>query len=205
MEEKKDIFYCDLRGTFLEDIDDAIENNKEEIEKFIENLYKLIESDEVSKMVFSFVSSDNINVIIKVASYLKDLIDSEKIEIGALYGADTKYEDGKITTVEPSKLAQIQNDITEVDKGNINNIYFADDSISQHMINPFVNLHKEKLAVSPINFISIIPGCNEENASKRIPLLKQGSFVASEDNALKGVNKSIESWLQRKEISPIEK
>lgn len=119
----KSRFYCDIRGTF----DGGEANRKILLMELVNNLINLDNSEEI---LFSFVSSDDINFINEYMQELAPFIKNTKIKFGNQYGAKKVFNNGNVTDCPIGKGFQIYYDLKDSD---CKRVYYAEDSFSHRL------------------------------------------------------------------------
>lgn len=148
------IFFCDISGTFTGDV-----NREQSLKNLADNLNRLIESEDIPNLKFSFISSENPEFIKQYVKELKKYITNPKIQLGTHYGFDKKFIEGEEPVECPmGKAGQIIDELKHYD--NINKIYYDDDTPIYHVMIDYI----ARISDIPINsFIHIIPGIDEDN------------------------------------------
>ena len=128
------VFFCDIIGTFKgktgdEDIDYS------ELMSFIKFLEDLIENDNSDKLIFSFITSDNIDLVLKESEFFRSYLNNTHINLGRQYFEDGYIEDGLIYKAPKTKPQQILEYIEDLkNEYVISMIYYADDAQHNHTI-----------------------------------------------------------------------
>lgn len=120
---KATIFFCDIRGT----IEGRVKNKLSDYEKFNELILKIKEKNNSDFIIFSLISSDNVEYIKQNYEYLNEHF-SDSITFGKQF-FDEGYIDGKtVITGDNGKCNQIINYLNELSESYyIDNIILADD------------------------------------------------------------------------------
>ena len=164
--EKVTLFFCDICETFSSEYPFKV--NDDDLKRFIENLNKLILYNESDKIIFSFVTTENLDTVLSMEELLKKHINKSNISIGKHI-----YSDGVKTVNKPHDiLEQIKN---LKSKYNIsNNIYYADDSEFSHLM--LIEL-KNYLGIDH-EIKSIIP---ENNGLEEVNEIIENSIINSSE------------------------
>lgn len=172
-----DIFFCDIVGTYQ----GTSQNRKQEVKKFVKKVLKLVEIDQVDHIIFSFVSSENMEIvkscIDEITPYLND-----QIKLGIQFSESEIYFEGLIRQTEMScKLDQILYVTRKL--GEVKNIYFADDSeFIQTLVSDFFAQKYPQF-----NVISFVPGTQ----STRF-------LYKTEQKGIDGLNKIMDQYIHMK-------
>ena len=121
------IFLCDIYGTYKVD-NHHVDIN--ELERFLTNLDKLRKRNNSSKLLFSFVSTENAEIVKNETNILKSTNKNDDIVLGKqLFENGFIYQD-KVYIEDPiGKVFQIKKYLEELkDKFIIDKVYFADDN-----------------------------------------------------------------------------
>lgn len=188
-----DIFFCDISGT--------ITGNEKQREKalteFSNNLTKLIDENKTTKLLFSFVSTNEHSSINNTISEVKKYITDPRIEFWYNYGFDERFKhNGEIEHCKNGKQLQIMNELKSI-KEPINTIYFADDTILYHRMIEYFFYSKESLAEKLVHFI---PGTGEEEINEEFMNATYSNLVG-----IDGLNLCIENKLHQKKEEIINK
>lgn len=127
------IFLCDLYGTY------KVDNKKvdiNELEKFLINLDTLRKQNNSSKLLFSFVSTENAEIIKNETNILKCMNKNDNIVLGKqFFDHGFIYQDKVYCEEVIGKVFQIKKYLEELnDKYIIDKVYFADDNIFIHYL-----------------------------------------------------------------------
>lgn len=175
--DKMDIFFCDIVGTF----EGNQENRVYEVKEFIEKILKLVEIDQVNHIIFSFISSENMEIVKQCINEIKPYL-NDQIKLGIQFSEEAIYFEGSVSEINMSgKLEQILYVTKKLEK--VKNIYFADDSeINQKIISEVL-----KVKYPNFNIISFVPGTE----SKQF-------FYGNEQKGITGLNKIIDHYIHTK-------
>lgn len=127
------IFLCDLYGTY------KVDNKKvdiNELEKFLINLDTLRKQNNSSKLLFSFVSTENAEIIKNETNILKCMNKNDDIVLGKqFFEHGFIYQDKVYCEEVIGKVFQIKEYLEELnDKYIIDKVYFADDNRFLHYL-----------------------------------------------------------------------
>lgn len=139
------IFFCDIRGTF----DGSHEEREEQLKRFVANLQKLMQIDGLNQLVFSFVSTDEMDYVKTVIEELKPYLVGTNIVLGP----QMAYNEILINdVVKPYFIGKTYQMMKYIDGEDLKNIYFADDTLLHHNILKFI-ISKEHPNVKLKNFV----------------------------------------------------
>ena len=116
-------FICDIIGVFCGGRDNRIS----ELKKFVDNLKKLIEVDELTDLTFCFSSSEDMSEMRRSIEELESILKGEDIKIGPHFSYDEKMENGKIRNTRKGKVYHA---IDILKNREVNNVYIADASFA---------------------------------------------------------------------------
>lgn len=123
--KKVTLFFCDIWGTF--DSKNHLNVNCEEIKRFVDNLNQLMQYNETNQVIFSFVTTENLNTVRFMETQLRTYI-NDNIFIG-----NHIYYDGINIVNKPHDIIMYIKELES--QYNIdNNIYYADDSEFFHWL-----------------------------------------------------------------------
>lgn len=145
--EKVTLFLCDICGTF--DSDAPFKINYNELTRFIDNLNKLIIYNKTDKIIFSFVTTENLDTVIQMEEKLKNHTTNNKICMG-----EHIYCNGTKSVNKPYDIIKYIQRLKLI--YNIDNIYYADDCEFYHIL---LNELKDCYCIEH-KFKSIIPKNN---------------------------------------------
>ena len=120
------MFYCDIVGTFYRKKD--FKDEDQELERFVNNLNSLMIKNNTSKLIFSFITTENEDFVNKMEEKIKPYIEGTNILLG-----NHIYDDGKKIVSKPVDILkdiERQNKKHNIDK----KIYYADDCELYHSI-----------------------------------------------------------------------
>lgn len=132
--EKVTVFFCDIIGTFKgKSFNEKIDSN--ELEAFIQNLNGFMEKDGSDKLIFSFITSANVESVFKESEFLRIHIDNKHIVLGRQYFENGYIEDGRVFSGPKTKPQQIIEYINGLKSTyTVNMVYYADDTEYNHVI-----------------------------------------------------------------------
>lgn len=182
------IFNSDIMDTFT-----CSNNNirNELLEKFIKNIEDISYELNLSNILFSFYSTDDIDEILTYKNELKNIIEkfNSNLTIDNVYGEKQKLANGKLVNLNTNlnnKIDQMMNQVKIYENNNINidRIIYADDSLINQRI--FRYLLAE---IRPdIEFISLVPSCQLD--------VNDDNYFISSNNGLIGLNECMKDYLQ---------
>src|SRR5574344_3032108 len=91
-------FICDIVGTY----EGNDFNRDEEIKKFVSNLNKLMELENMEELIFCFESSDDMKFVQKRITEFSKYIDGTKIKLGLQFSGDQYLDNGEIIDIVTS-------------------------------------------------------------------------------------------------------
>src|SRR5574344_156142 len=181
------IFNSDIMDTFT-----CSNNNirNELLEKFIKNIEDISYELNLSNILFSFYSTDDIDEILTYKNELKNIIEkyNSNLTIDNVYGEKQKLANGKLVNLNTNlnnKIDQMMNQVKIYENNNINidRIIYADDSLINQRI--FRYLLAE---IRPdIEFISLVPSCQLD--------VNDDNYFISSNNGLIGLNECMKDYL----------
>lgn len=115
------LFFCDIVGTF-----DRL-NTSKDILRFVDNLEKLRSINNSNKVIFSFISTDNVEVVNQMINRLSKYIINKDIELGKQF-----YSKGNETINKPFSIFDYT--VYLSNKYSIKGVYYADDALFYHEI-----------------------------------------------------------------------
>lgn len=166
--EEITVFLCDIVGTYTTQ---NASDHEAEIQRFLSNLEKLRIANGGKKMLFSFVSGENREVVYAHYSHLRELNKNPLIIFGPQFFDRGYFLEDKVIESQnvDGKLSQITAYLDELtDKCKVTRVYFADDTKFYH------DLLEDLIEA---NLVSIVP---------------------LEDEGLSHVNEFIEETLKNK-------
>ncbi len=171
--KKITLFFCDICGTFDTNSNINIDQNKE-IKKLTNNLEKIKEKNNSDKVIFSFITADNLDSVNIEEQKLIDNACSTDIELGKHFYSKHKADIN-------NKAMQILGYIKELEKKYIiDEIYYADDCEFYHIM-----LYGLKKIVNVDYFInSIIP---KENGIAEVNKILENEHIKSSQKIKKGI------------------
>lgn len=121
-------FFCDIRGT----IDGCEENRYEQLSSFVELLENIILQNKEDKVIFEFVTSEDIPHLQKFLCELKPFIKDSNIVLGTHFANEAMIKDNVI--IKNNCNAKVDKITQELKGKMINHIYIADDIHLNHII-----------------------------------------------------------------------
>lgn len=184
-------FICDIVGTY----EGNDFNRDEEIKKFVSNLNKLMELENMEELIFCFESSDDMKFVQKRITEFSKYIDGTKIKLGLQFSGNQYLDNGEIIDIVTS--GKMEQTVFLLHDKIVNNIYFADDSqMNNNMISRFLNKslelkHKEKYGdnkkyTSYNKLINFIPGTN----------VKKSDMIGIREKGLSALNKILDEYIE---------
>lgn len=121
MNKMKIKFFCNLERAYMSNEDDTTRSN------LISELVDTLESLSDNYIEFSFLSSANINSLIKFIGEIQLVLEKKKskIKLGVQYTENKSYRNGVIDNAFPGVLSQISLDVYQK---NFDKIFYADKS-----------------------------------------------------------------------------
>lgn len=150
--KKVTLFLCDIYGTYIKS--DELANVKD-VKELLENLEKLRIINNSEKILFSFFSTENKQVVEKCLKDLELNNNYENVEFGLHFFEDGYFKLGKtFYTDQKGKISQILFYLNTIkDKYHIDKIYYADDTEIYHYMLESILIDDQLNE----NFESIIP------------------------------------------------
>lgn len=172
-----DIFFCDIVGTF----EGNQENRINEIKEFIQKVLTIVEIDQVDHIIFSFISSENMDIVKGCINEITPYLNNQ-IKLGIQFSEEQIYFEGLVKeTNMVGKLEQIVYATKKLEK--VKNVYFADDSeIMQIIVSNFFERKYPEF-----NLVSFVPGTDSKNF-----------LYGHEQKGIVGLNKIMDHYIYTK-------
>lgn len=146
VKEKVTLFFCDIVGTF--DSGKLFLINNLEIKKFVDNLNNIIQYNKTDKIIFSFVTTENLETLHIIEEQFKPFLNDNICVNNHIYYDDIHNVDKPYDIIMRIKSLELLYDIED--------IYYADDTKFYHdILNDLKDCYNIKYKIT-----SIIPGDN---------------------------------------------
>lgn len=184
-------FICDIIGTFSGGRD----KRASELERFVNNLEKLVEVDELDDLVFCFSTSEDMSEMKRSIIELEEVLKNSTIKMGPHFSYDEVLRDGKVRLTRKGKVFHA---IEILKNQNVNNVYIADasypvqdvmkDTLEPRLEREYLVEHGSLKGYNKYNrLVQFTPGSDEDTE------VSVGSNITS----IIGLNECLEKYIKK--------
>ncbi|MEG0826037.1 MAG: hypothetical protein RR404_01065 [Bacilli bacterium] len=173
------IFFCDIQGTFSGDE----KTRNEDLKKFINNLLKIIEVDNLENLNISFITTGPIVLLKQAITDLIPLLEGIKITLGEQLC--DKYIILNSNLFEHRFKAKSDQILALIKKHKPKKVYYAEDN----QINQLITSQIINKTYPNIKYVGFLPGTS----------INHPNIYCGSDRNIAGLNQALESYHQQLE------